>query len=281
MQMSKKQTIKKPTPLEKLLTLSGIILVIVGCAAGFYSGYVNQRFIYDPSMVFIYFRLLFLLGGGFLIGYALNRKRTKDVALFNGVFYAIFATLVHELLFTLRFALGDTTGELSYPWGKIFFVSIPVATLILTAGLAYFTRRAKHSTLNTPAKHLLIAAFILNQLYMFLRNLDAYVSPESLWPMIVGYILTPFTVAALVYLFLPNIKQTVDRILYAVMIATFYSIIGSVVWEFNSNLPHAASQWFTVTATIFTVGLTSLLAWRVRAATRTQTAPSRRRSRRQ
>ena len=266
--MAKKQTHKKFSPLEKILTLSGIILVIFGCLAGLYAGYANQRFIDEPIMAILYFRLLILLGGGFLIGYLLNRKGSKSVALFNGVFYAVFATLLHELLFAVRFAMQNTTGDFSYPWGKIFFVSIPVAALILTAALAYFTRRAGNTALSTLAKYLLIAAFILNQLYTFLRGLGAYASTESIWPLIVGYLLAPFTVAAIVYLLLPRVKKTIDRALYAALIAAFYSILGNVIWEFSTNMPHAATQWFMIAATLLTVGLTGVLTWQVRKAIR-------------
>lgn len=268
--MAKKQTSKKSSTLEEVLTLSGITLIVLGCIANIYSVSVNERFIHDPIFdIIYYFRYILLLGGGFVIGYLLTKRTpgsTKYTPLFNGVFYAAFAALSYELLDAVRITFQGHIGVMAYPWGKIFFLGVPVATLVITWCIAYLARRSNTPLLNIITKRLIIAAFTLDQIYLFVNSLTTFDESASAWPLIVNYLLAPITVAGLTYLLLPRINNTTERALFAVLIATFYSILGGVLWLFRTDPSAEATSRFTIITALITIALTTILIWRVRKA---------------
>jgi len=83
----KKQRSNTHAHLEKIFTLAGLALVLVGCLANLYSAHLNWQFLHEPLDFIYYLRHIILLGGGFVASYFLAGKSTRHDQLFLGVIH--------------------------------------------------------------------------------------------------------------------------------------------------------------------------------------------------
>jgi hypothetical protein len=273
----KVKNIKSTYPhLEKLLTLTGLTLVIVGCIANLYGAYANQRFINDSIDVLYYIRYIILLGGGFVVGYLITRKSTgytKSNQLFLGVIYATLAVALYWLFDVLRIIPQNSFGFTPpYPWGKMIFMGMPLLSLIAVMIIAYFSRhKTSRLAVSTPAKLGIILSFIVYQLYSLISNVyylitgEATYGPDpSIWLIIGGYLITPLTIAIVAYLLFNIIKNRFDRLFYSIFIGAAYSILSLVLWEFRTDASGEATNIFASIVTVITLLFVGILLWRAR-----------------
>lgn len=274
---AKKQTINTDTHLEKILTIAGLTLIIVGCIANLYGAYSNLRFIHDPIDLIYYFRYLILLGGGFAVGYLFAKKSTNHKQynkLFWGVFYAVLAMALYWLFDLARVGFQNSFGYPSYPWGRIIFDGIPLLSVIAALSVAYVSQyKSNRSDLSTFAKIVIILSFIVYQVYIlasgayFLITGTATYDPNMpTWLIIGSYLITPLVIAIVSYALLNNIKKRFDRLFYAVFIGTFYSAFTFVLWEFRTDASYEATNIFSSIVTALTILFAGVLLWRARKA---------------
>jgi len=274
---AKKKKISTYTHLEKILTLAGLALVVVGCVANLYGAYANRRFISDPIDVIYYLRYIVLLGGGFIAGYRLTKKsarRTQYNQLFLGVVYAVLAMALFWLFDLARFGLQGLSEQLSYPWAKIVFESTPLASVLTVLAIAYFRQsRPNRPDLSALAKVLIVVSFIVYQVYTLvsgpyfvLIGKATYNPNVPTWLIIGGYLVTPLAIAVVAYLLFGHIKPRFSRLFYAVLIGMFYSTLTIVLWEFRTDASYEATNIFSNIATALSILFVGVLLWRVRKA---------------
>lgn len=276
--MIKKQTKNTYVSLEKVLTIAGLAVIIIGCIANLYGAYTNSRFINsDPLAAVYYFRFILLLGGGFTIGYLVTKKlgeRKLYSKLFSGVFYAALAMALFWLSDLLRLGIQSTSWDLSYPWGKIFFMGTPLLALITTVAIAYMTQyRSNRLQVSKPAKITLLFSFIAYELYSVISGAYAIItgvahySPTMPILLIIGsYFLIPLVITAICYLALGAIKKRIDRLFYATLIGLLYSTLMFSLWEVRTDASAEATNIFATIVSITTIIFTGLVLWRARKA---------------
>ena len=273
----KKQKISTYTHLEKILTLAGLTLIIVGCIANLYGAYANLRFIRDPIDIIYYFCYIILLGGGFTVGYLLTKKsarRTQYNQLFLGVVYAVLAMALYWLFDSVRVGLQSLFGPPSFPWGKIVFMGAPLLAALTVLVVAYFSQyKPSRSDLNPFAKVAIILSFIVYQVYMLasgayylITGTATYVPNTPVWLIIGSYLITPLVIAIVAYLLFNNIKQRFDRLFYAILIGMLYSSLILVLWEFRTDPASEATNIFSNIVTALSILFVSVLVWRTRKA---------------
>jgi len=273
---AKNQKINIYARLEKILTLAGLILIAVGCIANLYGAFTNIRFIHDPIDFIYYFRYVILLGGGFAAGYLFAKKKSTQYSqLFMGVSYAVLAMTLCWVFDLARVSLENLIGYLSFPWGKMVFMGIPLLSVIASLIIAYFSqyKRSSRSDLSTFAKVGIILSFTVYQtytlatgIYFLVAGTATYDPNTPVWLMVGGYLLTPLAIAIISYLLLNHINKQLDRLFYAAFIGAFYSILTFVLWEFRTDASYEATNVFSSIVTALTVFLTAILLWRARKA---------------
>lgn len=270
--MIEKQTKNTYARLEKVLTLAGLVLIVVGCIANAFSAYLNIGFVSQPIDVIYYFRNIILLGGGFAIGYLLTRKSERITLrdkLFAGVFYAILASSLSWMLDLIRFGLRNTTDIPRFPWGWVLFEGIPLIALITTFVLVVVSqRKLNRSAVGAVAKISLIASFVLYQLYVLIPSPGADFSNTSVWLTVAGYLTTPLVVAVVSFLVLKNVKILFDRLLYASFIGAAYVILMYALWDFRTDASSEATNVFSIVVTFISLAAAGSMLWQARRAIR-------------
>ncbi|MDB5187220.1 MAG: hypothetical protein JWM07_692 [Candidatus Saccharibacteria bacterium] len=271
--MKKKQTKNRYSKLEKIFTVAGLGLIIIGCIANIYSAVTNVRFMNDPIFLAYYYRFVVLLAGGFAIGYFLTKKSVGSKC-FAGVVYAILATAVYLLFDVMRVISQNIWDSPSYPWGKILFFGLPIFAILATVLIAYFSQyKSKRSEVSMLAKILLIAAFVVSQAHLLISSFyylstgAAMFDPNmSFWLIIGSYLTIPIVVAWLAYLLLGTIKKRFDRLFFAVLIGAIYSILSLVLWEFRTDASNEATNAFGSIVAPLTLIVAGVLIWKARSA---------------
>lgn len=268
------------TRIEKILTLAGIGLVILGCLASIFAVSTNMRFIHDvfPSSIY-YVTNALLLGGGFLAGYSLTRKASGTQArLFNGVAYALVAFALYFVVDMLRFLIGyATAGSLEYPGQMLLFHGSPLFALAIATTLAYFTQyRTKSAEVSTVSKWTLVTAFVAYQLYAVGTSVyyiatvpqatDAYSAPVLL--LITGYLVNSLLIAVVAFLALSKIKTFSQRLFYAAAIGAFSQSLMMVLWDFRTDAALASTQIFEIFVYSIVLIVSALLVLKTRAASK-------------
>jgi hypothetical protein len=278
--MIKKQTKNTYAKLEKVLTIAGLSLILIGCLANLYSAFTNQRFIYDLIDPIYYFRYIILLGGGFAIGYLITKKssqRTRYNRLYLGVIYAVLTMALFGLFDVARVPLQSLFGyDPAYPWGKILFMGMPLLAIIAALIIAYFTQhKANRSDPSAFAKIAIALCFIAYQVYMLasgayylITGAATYAPNMPVWLIVGSYLVTPLAIALVSYFVLFNMKIRSDRIFYAALIGTLYGTLTFVLWEFRTDASAEATNIFSGIVTIMTLLFASILLWRSRLATK-------------
>ena len=263
--------------LEKILTIAGLILIVVGCVANLYGAYVNLRFIRDPIDVIYYLRYALMLSGGFAIGYWLRRKSPRvnqADRLFLAVAYAVLALAFYWLFDLARFGLQSLTNQLLYPWGKLVFEGIPLLSVLASLVVAYVWQfRPQRSSLSSVAKLVIILSFIIYQVYMLvsgpimvLLGQATYTPGVPLWLTLVSYLTIPLLIAAAAYLVFGGVKSSFDRLFYAVLVGMLYSSLTMVLWEFRTDATSEATNIFSNIVTAIDLIYVGLILWRARHA---------------
>lgn len=243
--MPKKQKTTN-APVERVLTIAGISLVILGCISAIYYAYLNQRFMNHggPGIMYAYYlNYLILLGGGFAAGYWLTRKAKGATKLFSGVSYALLATIIFFVIDTLRFTALGFFGALPQPWELYIFNGAPLYALLITAVLAYFFQyRTKQAEFNVKAKWVFVVSFLAYHIYMLGNNIyytlistgeSDIVTP--LWVTIGSYLIQPLLVTVIAYFALLKVKTVFQRLFYAVFIGTIAYMLPIVLWNFQTD----------------------------------------------
>lgn len=267
------------TSLEKTLIKAGVSVIALACLSSVFYAYTNKRFIADqfPSL-FYYLSNLIILGGGFLTGYLLIKPRpSKQARLFNGVCYALLAAALYFIYELLRVTLQHLIGDFEYPYSRYVFELGPLVTVLVTAALAViFQLRTRTSKLTFHAAYTLIIAFTAYQLYSFSQVIFYLFSePNSfgfadtpLWIIASSFILHPLVVAAISYLALARVSLRLNRILYAVIIASLSSWLTILLWGFRSDASNESTTIFQAFTTIITICATGLLILKARESSR-------------
>lgn len=274
---AKKQKISTYTHLEKILTLAGLTLIVVGCVANLYGAYTNQRFIRDPIDIIYYLRYIVLLGGGFIAGYLLTKKSarlTQYNQLFLGVVYAVLAMALFWLFDLARFGLQGLFEHTAYLWGRIVFMGTPLLSALTVLVVAYFSQyRSNRSDLSTFAKIVIALSFIVYQVYMraseayhLITGTATYDPNMPVWLIIGSYLTTPLVIAIVAYPLFNNIKQRFDRLFYAALIGMFYSTLILVLWEFRTDASSESTNIFSNIVTALSILFVGVLLWRARKA---------------
>jgi hypothetical protein len=276
--MIKKQTKSTYAKLEKVFTIAGLSLIIIGCLASLYGAFTNQRFIYDLIDPIYYFRYIILLGGGFAIGYLITKKTsppTRYNRLYAGVIYTLLTMALFGLFDIARVPFQNLSGyEPVYPWGKIIFMGMPLLAILAALIIAYFTQyKSSRSDPSAFAKIAIVLSFIAYQVYMLasgaydlITGAATYAPDMPVWLIVGSYFITPLVIAFASYLLLSNIKIRFDRLFYAVLIGTLYSTLTYVLWEFRTDASIEATNIFSGIVTIITLIFTSTILWRARKA---------------
>jgi uncharacterized protein YneF (UPF0154 family) len=278
--MMKKQTRTNDTRIEKVFITAGLSLLATGFIATIFGAVVNARFISDPLISLYYLRFIILLGGGFAVGFFFTTKTTKDLMhrrLFNGVLYALLASIIYELTFILLATIRLITSELTFPLGRLVFFGGPILALVITSLLGWLIwRRQGKATNYTNPKVILIFAFILSQLYSlanstyYLYKGSAHYDPGTpLWQIIASYLLLPLVITAIAHFCLHPIKNSLNRAFYAVFIGALYSTFMVSFMEFRTDASAEATNIFIGIITTVTLLLTATLVWQVRKASST------------
>ena len=260
---AKKQLTKGHAQLEKVLTLAGVTLVLVGCIANLYGTYYNLRFIHDSIDFIYYLRYLFLIGGGFAVGYLYTHKSSEykgHTELFGGVFYAVLAMALYWLIDLLRVGIQNV----SYPWAQILFEGAPLLAIVGVLVVAYISRQSlKHSAVSPFAKVLLIVAFSVYQVFYLLSSaLAQHSTSVPPWVILSNYALSPLVIALVAFILLKNVKALLNRLFYAVLIGNLFSILYVVLWELHTNPSYEATNTFSIVVMLLTLAFTGALLWR-------------------
>lgn len=266
--MAKKYKDKYPH-LEKTLTVAGVMLIFFAITATLFSAWNNRGFVYEPLDIVYYLRYLLILCGGYFIGYMLQSKKPRDLFVFNGVSYSLFAILTFFSLDFIRIPLRNLFGILPYPWEKIMFEGSPLIALAVVAVIAIILEKytsAKKS--NHIFKWLFIILFIIQQIGMFIYPASISILPQFslvlLWTILLGIIITPLFIAIVAYLLLGNIKESLSRVFFSSIIGAIYGAAYIVAWEFSINPMAEATNIFGYVAAISVLALTAVLIWRAR-----------------
>lgn len=275
--MIKKQTKDTYTQLEKVLTLAGLTLVIVGCLANIYSAPFNLHYVNDPIDYIYYFRYLILLGGGLTIGYLFAKQSTSQSRydkLFIGVSYAAMATALYQLIDLSRVGLQGLFGPLPFPWGKLIFMAGPLLAIVTALIVAYFLQyKSNRSTVSVFAKIIIILSFIAYQVYTLVSGTyyliigtATYDPNMPIWLIIGSYLIIPLVIVIVSYALLNNIKKSFDRLFCAILIGTFYSTMGFVLWEFRTDASVEATNVFGTIVAALTLLFAGVLLGQARKA---------------
>lgn len=273
--MKKKQTKNRSLQLEKILTIAGVLLVVVGCIANIYSIYNNLRFINNETMSWLYYsRYLLLLGGGFALGYLITKK--PDNKLFGAVFYVSLAMALSLLIDTVRIVLYSLLGNLPESLGDWLFFGAPVLTILGVMLVGFISHvRKDRSVLNRFTKLTLIAAFLAYELYTLAASIYFFIAGDAAYDtsvptsVLVGSLLTlPLVIALISYLLLGKIKSRLDRLFYASFIATLYAALTLVLWEFRTDASAEATYAFSTVVSIITILYGGIILWLTRKATK-------------
>lgn len=270
--MNKKQ-IKYPySQLEKILAITGLLVIIIGCVANIYGVYNNLRFINDSTLTFLYYsRYVLLLGGGFALGYLITKKRENK--LFAAVFYATLTLALSLLIDIVRIVLF-TLGGISDLLGDMLFFGAPILSLVAAMIVATLSHiRKDRDILNRLTKTTLIAAFFIYELFMLATSVYFHVAKDALHDtsvptlVLVGSLLTlPLVIALVSYLLLNKIKTRIDRLFYATFIATLYAALTIVLWELRTDASADATYIFNAAVSVVTLVFAGVLLWLTRKA---------------
>lgn len=240
----------------KQIVMAGVAIVILGCIANLYNGYANARFIYDPIDYLYYFRYIVLLGSGFAFGYFFTKKSTKNNRLFVGIAYASLALSVFWFTDLVR-ALLPGLFTAPYPTGKILFMGMPLVSIIITLGMAYFLQYKPNRTSIAPLTKLTLPiVFALYEISgliqgIYYMSLDVSLhSPSTLLDLVSNYLVSPLVIAVIAYFLLTTIKKQADKLFYAGLIGIFYSMFLLSLSEFQLE---AYSRVVIISNTIATV----------------------------
>lgn len=263
---AKKSKVNAYAHLEKILTLAGLLVIIVGCAANLYGACANLRFIHDPIDVIYYFRYSILLAGGFAVGcLSVVKKSTRYNQLFVGVAYAVLAMTLYWLFDLARVSLQNLIGFLSYPWGKLLFMGMPLLSVIAASIVACFSQyQSNRSDLSAFTKAAIIFSFIVYQVYILASGSVVYDSTMPVWIIIGSYLINPLAIAIVSYLLFTTVQKWVDRLFYAVLVGMFYSTLTFVLWEFRTDPSSDATNIFSSTVTALAILFAGILLWRIR-----------------
>jgi hypothetical protein len=275
--MIKKQTKNTYTQLEKVLTLAGLTLVIVGCLANIYSAPFNLHYANDPIDYIYYFRYLILLGGGVTIGYLFTRQpasQPRHSKLFAGASYAVLAIALYLVLDLARFGLQGLFGTPPFPWGKLIFMGGPLLAIIITMIIAYFLQyKSNQPSLSIFTKIAIILSFIAYQVYTLVSGTyyliigtATYDPNMPIWVIIGSYLIIPLVITIVSYALLNNIKKSFDRLFNAVLIGTLYSSLSFVLWEFRTDVSIEATNIFSNLVVALTLLFAGVLLWQARKA---------------
>ena len=270
--MNKKQ--KNPyAPLEKVLTVAGIGIVILGVFTTLYLLSKSTQYMHDIFDGIYYCRYLLLLGGGFLIGILAAHKRRLEGKLFTGTVYGMFAVLIYGVADIGRVLLEDVMGTAAYPVGKMVFYGIPVFALLVTCLLAFFAER-KAAVTSVAAKFALTWVFLVGQIYLIGVILYAYLTQASpgvdsnisLWVQILQTITLPVIAMLIAFLLLAKVSGWRTRLFYASYIGSFYSILFMILWEFSVDPFVTQMAIYSTILSLVSLLVAGVLLWRARAA---------------
>ncbi len=260
--MAKKQKLKNNKESEKTLALAGTLLTILAVVSSIYYWYVNQQFVHDifPSLIY-YISYVVIMGGGFALGYLLQRKSSQTDKLLAGSTYALLAMSIYGLTYAITFVGEILFGTIPYPWGAIMYQAAPLFALIVGL-LVRFSRRKTQGTL---PKRTFIGLFLAAQLYN-IGNTIYWVffapggepSDTPLILTIAAYVLNPLTIMAIAYLVLSRIKGKTSRLFYAAFIGSFVEVLSYSLWNFRTDPSADATNIFSefvVVIIALTVGL--------------------------
>lgn len=272
--MSKKPTKNTYAQLEKVFTIAGISLIILGCIANIYGISQNMRFINnnDPLQYVYYARYIFLLGGGFAIGYLLTKKPANK--LFGGAFYATLAMTLFTVVDLLRFGLDALFGGLPFPWGKILFLGAPITTILVLLLAAYAMRsKMNGQTIKPFMQWGLIATFVAHQMYMLVSGIyylavgsASYPPNLPIWLIAASYLTFPLVIGAASYLLLASVRTWQTRLFYASFTGALYAALLFVLWEFRTDASAESTNMFGSVVATMTLILVGILLWRARKA---------------
>lgn len=263
--MAKKQT-KNHDKLQKTFTWAGLALIILGCAANIYSAYVNQRFIHDPIDIIYYFRFVILLGGGFAVGYFLTKDHSQTNSLFRGVAYAVLTMALFWLFDLARLGVQTLFTPISFPWGKILFEGTPLFAIIAALLIAYFSQlKPKLATISATAKRIVIAGFVIEQIYYLVTSVLINSSANSPWALALNYLTAPLVIALIAYAVLKNIKLAIDRVFYSVVTGVFFFTLTIVLWEFQTDPTYNVVILSSIVNTSLAIVATAALLWRAQS----------------
>lgn len=261
------------TGIEKVLTITGLALIIFGSVSSLFYLLINQRFINDATSwvaLFYYTNYLVTLGGGFAAGYLLTKGK-KSSRLFNGVVYALLTTLFYFLFSALQFLISITIGNPTYPWGMLLFTGAPAYALVIVALTAYFLQyRTKQTELSVKVRQIFIVAFLSYQIYtiandlyyVFVVNTTAYTASPIL--VVASYLLNPLVVAVIAYTLLSKVRSRLNRLFYASFIGNFSYIFMLTLWNFQTNPFVDAVTQFQIFSAITVALATGFVIWKSR-----------------
>lgn len=259
--------------LERILSVAGVGVIILGVFITLYSIPKNLHYVHDPLDVVYYSLNILLLGGGFLAAFFATRRRTLESRLFAGAVYALLAMIVYSVSDIGRLIVQDLAGEIHYPVGKIVFTGLPVVALGVVIALAFIVER-KSIVLSAIAQYAFIGVFLLGQLYLtglmvFLQlTRSEYVSSMdvNILMQILQYVAQPILVAMLAFLLFTTITSRRTRVFYASFIGGFYFTLYGILWEFSTDPYVDHMVLFGSIVTLVMVLATWLLIWRARLA---------------
>ncbi|MDX2776605.1 hypothetical protein PV379_04545 [Streptomyces caniscabiei] len=246
--------VKKQTPLsiEKILTFTGIMLILLGCIANSYNAATNMRFIHDFLDSIYYLRFVMLLGGGFTIGYLLSKGKGFFPKAMPGVFYALFAVTLYNVFDSLRIVVQHVFGEMTFPWSAFFFEGMPLVALLITVAFLIWSPR-KTRSISTAAKTTFVIAFVANQLFLMVTA-----PVELAWA---SYILSPLAIFLVAYALFGRVQPMLERNFLAAFIGVVYSTLPVVLWEFQTNPSADATQSYAVVVIVASATTTALLTF--------------------
>ncbi len=251
--------------LQKIFALSGLVVLLLAIAATIFTFVMTSGpFIHDFMDISYYARYAFVILGGFSVGYLLSyfstekKKRTKTSLIFAGVSFGLLTFSLYLLLDMLRLPIRDIFGEFTYPYGKLIFAGLPVATLLIVAFIAFilFMKGVKIAATSRRFQLLFLIIFLLQQIAIFISvgflSTDAEVSTMAIIIALVNIIATPLFISLIAYLALKVIGDTATRLFSAAAIGVIYQAATYMLWEFRTDPMYEATLIFSAVVTIAT-----------------------------
>jgi len=269
--------------LQGVLTAAGWAVTALAVAVTLFLLLTNLPFVRDAMDISYYARYAVMVLGGLGVGYlfarlSLDKKReqsrTKIAPVYTGICFGLLTLTLCQFLDFTQEPMRALFGDLTYPWGRLFFLGRPLGALIIVALLAsiVYAKGVAVSAHSRWLKRLFICIFGVQQFVTIVFSgyiwRTADISVTSLLIFLLQITLAPFFIAVVAYVVLGGIKEKIDRLFAATIIGALYQATLMMLVQFRTDASLRTSLVFSIASLIVAYVCVAVLIFAARSVIR-------------